>query len=470
MFDSNKICKLLNIKYPIIQGGMAWASDSNLACAVSEAGGLGIIGCGGRELEWAVNEINTAKRNTSHLVGLNVALRDSDAVNIVEIAIAHGIKVFTMGGANIYLKLISKYGEDVLIVPLVGSKMEAKLAERAGAKAIICEGQESGGSIGRLSLFSLLPQVVDAVKIPVIAAGGIADSRGMRAAFALGAQGIQMGTRFLASEESCISNDYKERILKARDTDSMVISSKIKSPTRVIKNKFAVDYVSQELKETSQDELLAMSRGRLRLAAKTDVDEGALHAGEIAGLIGDIKSASDIIEGIVLGFTTEEFLSCDDENSIDKRVLRYLRHKPPILLVDKVLDLKPGIESTTSLKLSEDKWFFNCHYPDYPVMPGSILLEAMSQTMTLVVTSMDKFNEEWGGVLLLSGISKAKFSKEALPGDELIISAKIDSFKRGIVKGEIRCEADSQLISTCEMTIVIPNAVKQFSNLMKGKK
>ena len=123
MFDSNKICKLLNIKYPIIQGGMPWASDSNLACAVSEAGGLGIIGCGGRELEWAVNEINTAKRNTSHLVGLNVALRDSDAVNIVEIAIAHGIKVFTMGGANIYLKLISKYGEDVLIVPLVGSKM-----------------------------------------------------------------------------------------------------------------------------------------------------------------------------------------------------------------------------------------------------------------------------------------------------------------------------------------------------------
>jgi enoyl-[acyl-carrier protein] reductase II len=470
MFEGNKICRLLNIKYPIIQGGMAWASDSNLACAVSGAGGLGIIGCGGRELGWAVNEIDKAKKISTHRIGLNVALRDSNAVNIVEIAIANGIKVFTMGGANVYLKLIPKYGEDVLIVPLVGSVMEAKLAERAGAKVIICEGQESGGSIGRLSLFSLLPQVVDAVKIPVIAAGGIADSRGMCATFALGAQGIQIGTRFLASEECCVSDEYKKRILKARDTDSMVIGRKINSPTRVIKNKFAVDYVSKERNETSQGELLAMSRGRLKLAAKLDVDTGALHAGEIAGLICDIKSARDIIEGIVLGFAKDVFEGYDDNSAPDERISRYLRHKPPILLVDKVLDLKPGIESRTSLKLSEDKWFFNCHYPDYPVMPGSLLFEAMSQTMTLVVTSMDKFNEEWGGVLLLSGISNAKFSREALPGVELIMSAKIDSFKRGIVKGNIRCEADGELICTCEMTIVIPNAIKQFSNLMKGDK
>jgi enoyl-[acyl-carrier protein] reductase II len=470
MFEGNKICKLLNIKYPIIQGGMAWASDSNLACAVSAAGGLGIIGCGGRELGWAVNEIDKAKRIASHRIGLNVALRDSNAVNIIEIAIANGIKVFTMGGANVYLKLIPKYGEDVLIIPLVGCVMEARLAERAGAKAIICEGQESGGSIGRLSLFSLLPQVVDAVKIPVIAAGGIADSRGMRAAFALGAQGIQMGTRFLASEECCILEEYKKRILKARDTDSMVIFSKINRPCRVIKNKFAVAYVSKEQNETSQGELLAMSRDRLRLAAEADVDAGALMAGEIAGLICDIKSARDIIEEIVFGFARNEFEECDDNSTTDERISQYLRHKPPILLVDKVLELKPGIESRTSLKLSEDKWFFNCHYPDYPVMPGTLLLEAMSQTMTLVVTSMDKFKEEWGGVLLLSSISNAKFSKEALPGVELIMAAKIDSFKRGIVKGNIRCDADGELICICEMTIVIPNAVKRFSNLMKGDK
>jgi 3-hydroxyacyl-[acyl-carrier-protein] dehydratase len=136
--------------------------------------------------------------------------------------------------------------------------------------------------------------------------------------------------------------------------------------------------------------------------------------------------------------------------------------------VDKFMELKHGIESRTSLELS--KWFSNCHYPDYPVMLGTLLLEAMSQSMTLVVTSIDKFNEDWDGGLLLSGISNAKFSREALPGDDLIMSAKIDSFKRGIAKGKITCEADGELISTCEMTIVIPNAVKRFSNLMKGDK
>jgi len=447
---------------------MAWASDSNLACAVSAAGGLGIIGCGGREIGWVVNEINKAEKVSAHSIGLNVALSDSNAVDIIEIAITNGIKVFTMGGPNIYLKLIAKYGEDVLIIPLVGSTMEAKLAERAGAKAIICEGQESGGSIGRLSLFSLLPQVVDAVKIPVIAAGGIADGRGMRAAFALGAQGIQMGTRFLASEECCILEEYKKKILKARDTDSMVIFSKIKRPSRVIKNKFAVEYISKEQNEGTQDDLLAMSRDRLRLAAESDVDAGALMAGEIAGLISDIKSSRVIIADIISDFAKDASGLCDDHSSIDERISQYLKHKPPILLMDKILELIPGVESKTSLKLNADKWFFNCHYPDYPVMPGSLLLEAMSQTMTLAVSSMDKFTEKWGGLLLMSGINNVKFIREALPGYELVMSAKIDSFKRGVVKGNIKCEAAGDLICACEMTIVIPNAVKQFSNLMKG--
>ena len=329
MFETNKVSSLLNIKYPIIQGGMAWATDSHLACAVSDAGGLGIIGCGGREPEWIIKEIEKAKEVSSRPIGLNVAMSDSDAVNIIEIAIAHGIKIFTMGGSNVYLKLISKYGEDVLIIPLVGSVMEAKLAERAGAKAIICEGQESGGSIGRLSLFSLLPQIVDAVKIPVIAAGGIADSRGMRAAFALGAQGIQMGTRFLASEECCIIEDYKKRILKARDTDSMVIFNKINFPARVIRNKFAVNYVKKEKNETSQSELMALSKGTLKLAAESDVDAGAMHAGEIAGLIGDIKSTRNIIEEIVTGFRADKSEGCNNDNEPDEKVSRYLNIPPP---------------------------------------------------------------------------------------------------------------------------------------------
>ncbi len=470
MFVNNRICKLLNIKYPIIQGGMAWASDSVLASAVSDSGGLGIIGCGGRKVEWVLDEIEKAKKTALHRVGVNVALRDSNAANIVEIAVESGIKIFTMGGAAIYLKLISKYGEEVLIIPVVGSVMEAKLAERAGAQAIVCEGQESGGSIGRVSLFSLLPQVVDAVKIPVIAAGGIGDSRGMRAAFALGAEGIQMGTRFLASKECGVLDEYKKRVLKARDTDSMVIFSKINSPARVIRNKFALDYTAKEKKEMSQDELLAMSRERLKLAAEFDADKGALMAGEISGLIRTIKSAREIVEETAGGFAADEFGVSSEKAEPDEQVSRYLRHKYPILLIDKVIELDPGVGSITRLTLDKDKWFFTCHYPDYPVMPGSLLLEAMSQTMTLIVTSMDQFENQWGGVLLLSGISKAKFKKEALPGAVLIISAKIDSFKRGIVQGSIICKSNDELICTCNMTIVIPKAVKQISNLIKGDK
>jgi len=456
----------LNIKYPIIQGGMAWSSDSKLASAVSDAGGLGIIGCGGRDSDWVLKEIDKSKKITSHRIGLNVALNDSNAINIVEIAIANGIKVFTMGGANVYLQLIQKYGDDVLIIPLVGNVMEAKLAERAGAKAIICEGQESGGSIGRQSLFCLLPQIVDAVQIPVIAAGGIGDSRGMHAAFALGAKGIQMGTRFLASEECCVSDEYKKRIVKARDTDSMVIFNKINYPARVIKNKFSVDYISQEKNGTSDDELLKLSKGRLRLAVESDVDSGAIMAGEIAGMIRDIKSVREIIENIVYSHAIDDIDIFKDTTIVDKRIPQFLKHTPPILLIDKILELKPGVECITSLNLNKDKWFFKCHYPDYSVMPGSLLLEAMSQTMTMVVTSMDKFNEEWGGILLLSSINNAKFRKEALPGLELLMTAKIDTFKRGIVKGSINCESGGAIICSCDMTIIIPNAVKQFSNLI----
>lgn len=448
---------------------MAWASSGKLASSVSNAGGLGIIGCAGRDSEWVLNEIDYAKNNTQNPIGLNVALNDDNAVSIIEIAVENGIKFFTMGGSHTYLKLISRFSKDVLIIPIVGSAIEAKLAERAGAKSIICEGQESGGSIGGLSLFSLLPQVVDAVNIPVIAAGGIADSRGLRAAFALGAEGIQMGTRFLASKECSVNDEYKDRIIKARDIDSMVISRKIKRPTRVLKNKFAVDYLSKEQIETDKAELSKLVRGRLRLAVESDVNLGAMHAGEISGLITDIKSAREIIEEIVTGYSNDNFEYATTE-TIDTEVSKYLKHKPPILLVDKILALEPGIESRTSLKLGENKWFFKCHYADYPVMPGTLLVEAMSQTMTLAITSMDDFDDKLGGLPLLSNINNVKFIKEALPGIELIMTAKIDSIKRGIIKGNIKCETDAGLICKSSMTIIIPNAIKQLSNQIRKEK
>ena len=460
MFEKNQVNDLLGIDYPIIQGGMAWSSDAALASSVSNAGGLGIIGCAGRDINWVLNEIKYAKSRTSNQFGLNVALNDDNAVDIVNIAVEHGIKVFTMGGAQTYLKLIPKFGEGVLIIPLVGSVIEAKFAERAGARLIICEGQESGGSIGKLSLFSLLPQVVDAVNVPVIAAGGIADGRGMRAAFALGAQGIQMGTRFLASKECSISDDYKQRILKSRDTDSMVISSKINRPTRVLKNKFAVDYQSREREENDHAELSKLVRGRLKLAVESDVDYGAMHAGEIAGLITEIKSARKIIDDIVLSYKSSSDVI--HSKSIDPEVAKYLKHQYPILLIDRILSLDPGVGCKTVLKLTHDKWFFDCHYPGHPVMPGTLLLEAMSQTMVIAITSLDTHIDDSEAGVLLNKVGNSKFIKGAFPGMELTFSAQIKSFKRGVITGIIFCEAEGDLICSSEQTIVVPKLINQF--------
>ncbi len=462
MFRKNQVNKLLGIKYPIIQGGMAWASNGKLACSVSDAGGLGIIGCAGREIDWVLNEIKYVKNNSKNQIGLNVALNDKNAVSIIEIAVKNNIKFFTMGGANTYLKLINKFNENILIIPLVGSVMEARLAERAGAKLLICEGQESGGSIGKLSLFSLLPQISDAVKIPVIAAGGIADGRGMRAAFALGAEGIQMGTRFLASEECSINQEYKNRIIQARDIDSMVISRKINRPTRVIKNKFAIDYLSKEQKIDDNGELSKLVRGKLKLAVESDVDSGVMHAGEISGLINDIKSTSKIIEEIVSEYYNTNCENSNDDNLINTEVLKFLKHRPPILLVDKIIDLKPGFECKTSLQLSENKWFFNCHYPGYPVMPGTLLAEAMSQTMVISITSTEDYKDDLKAGVLLNEISNLKLISKATPNMNLLFHAKIKSIRRGVVKGTISCKSDGKLICSSEQTLIIPSVVNQF--------
>ena len=177
-----------------------------------------------------------------------------------------------------------------------------------------------------------------------------------------------------------------------------------------------------------------------------------------------------VVEDLVFGYSSFDLKDSKNKEPIDLNISKYLKHKPPILLIDKILELDPGVKTKTSLELNEDKWFFNCHYPEYPVMPGTLLLEAMSQTMTLAITSINQHNDELEGLPLLSKINNVKFKKEALPGLKLIMNAQINSSKRGIVKGDVKCESDGNLICSCDMTIVIPNAVKKLSNHIRRKK
>jgi enoyl-[acyl-carrier protein] reductase II len=299
---NNTLCNLLAITYPILQGGMAWASDSKLACAVSNAGGLGIIGCGGRSSEWIMSEIKRAREATSKPIGLNFPLdtfSDDFVAYVIDEALKSDINIFTISGARRYSNILSQFSDRCIIIPIIGNVMEAKLCQRAGAKALVCEGQESGGTIGRLSTFSILPQVVDAVTLPVIAAGGIADSRGVKAAFALGAVGVQSGTRFLASLECNINQEYKQRIVKAKDTDTVVIYNSIDRRTRVIRNRFALEYLDSERRGENKEFLMLKSRDRLRIAAQESADYGALMAGESSGLIREIMPVSKIIQDLM---------------------------------------------------------------------------------------------------------------------------------------------------------------------------
>ena len=461
MFTNNRVLSLLGSDFPILQGGMAWASDAKLACSVSNSGGFGIVGCAGRQKPWVLKQIKYSKENTFKQIGLNVALSDCNASDVIKIAIDHNINVFTMGGANTYLKLISKYGSDVLIIPLVGSVIEAKIAERAGAQIIICEGQESGGSIGRLSLFSLLPQVVDAVNIPVIAAGGIADGRGMRAAFSLGAEGIQMGTRFLASNECSVIAEYKSRIVKARDTDSLVISRKINRPTRVVKNKFALDYLSKE-KNSDENDLKDFVRGKLKMAVESDANIGAMHGGEISGLIRDVKSCSQIIKDIINEFSSQFNFISQQNKKTDNQISKLLKHKPPILLVQRIDHLEPGCKCVASINLEDTDWFFKCHYPNYPVMPGALLIEAMSQVLVLAVSDGEKLSQANGPGVLLNKVSNAIFHKEVIPGMKIKIEANVISSKRGIINGAISCISGDDLVCSSEQTILIPSILRDF--------
>ena len=294
---NNSVCKLLNIKYPIFQGAMAWVSDSSLAAAVSNGGGLGIIAGANAPASLIREEIRKAKKLTNKPFGLNIMLLSDNADELANIAIEEGVKVITTGAGNPG-KYISKWKKaGIKVIPVVASVALAKRMERSGVDAIIAEGCESGGHIGKLTTMVLMPQVVDAVKIPVIAAGGIGDGRGVAASFMLGASGVQVGTRFLVADECTIHDNYKNAVIKASDIDTVVTGRITGHPVQVIKNKLAREYLKLENNKASIEELEEVGRGALKKAVKDgDVDDGSLMAGQISGLVNKTQSAKEIIE------------------------------------------------------------------------------------------------------------------------------------------------------------------------------
>jgi enoyl-[acyl-carrier protein] reductase II len=290
----------LGIKYPILQGGMAWIATHQLAAAVSEAGGLGIIAGGNLPGEVIREEIRKLKEMTDKPFGVNIMLLSPYAEDIVDIVCSEGVPVVTTGAGNPgkYIEKLKKH--NVKIIPVVPTVSLAKRLERQGVDALIVEGTEAGGHIGEISTMALIPQVVDEVNIPIIAAGGIADGRGFTAALALGAEAVQMGTRFVCSIEAPVHENYKEVIIKSKDRDALVTGRSTGFPVRHLKNSYTKEFIDLEKNGMDAMELEKLGLGRLKLAVREgDIKNGSLMAGQISGLIKEKKSCKDIIESIV---------------------------------------------------------------------------------------------------------------------------------------------------------------------------
>lgn len=292
-----KITELLGIEYPIIQGGMAWVAEHKLAAAVSNAGGLGIIGAASAPPEVVRDEIRKCRALTENPFGVNVMLLNPNADEVAKIIVEEGVKVVTTGAGSPskYMDMWKKAG--VKVIPVVASVAMAKMMERAGADAVVAEGMESGGHIGSTTTMALVPQVVDAVQIPVIAAGGIGDGRGLAAAFMLGAKAVQMGTRFVVAEESIVHENYKNKLIKASDIDSEVTGMTTGHPVRCLRNKMTKEYLRLEREGADFMELEKLTLGSLRNAVMDgDVVNGTVMAGQIAGLIKKTQSCKEIME------------------------------------------------------------------------------------------------------------------------------------------------------------------------------
>lgn len=301
---STVINEQLGIKYPIFQGGMAWVADASLAAGVSNAGGLGIIAAMNSNGEQLRAEIRKARELTDKPFGVNIMLMSPFVQEVAQVVVEEKVPVVTTGAGNPgkYMKAWNEAG--IKVIPVVPSTALAKMAERNGAFAVIAEGGESGGHVGDLTTMALVPQVVDTVSIPVIAAGGIADGRQVAAAFMLGAVGIQVGTRFLVAEECTISQEYKNKILKAKDIDTVVTGKRLGHPVRSIKNSFTREYTKAEYDSSnvSDEELEKMGLGVLRMAAREgEVSKGCVLAGQVASMVKKEQPAKEIIEELFEG-------------------------------------------------------------------------------------------------------------------------------------------------------------------------
>lgn len=292
-----RLCELLGIEYPIIQGGMAWVATAELAAAVSNGGGLGLIAAGGAPADVVREQIKKARELTDKPFGVNVMLMSPFAEEVMQVVIEEKPAVVATGAGNPakYIPALKEAG--IKVLPVIPSVALAKKMEKSGADAIIAEGTEAGGHIGELTTMVLIPQVVDAVSVPVIAAGGIADSRGAVAAFALGADGIQVGTRFICSTECIAHDNYKQAVLKAKDRDAVVTGRSTGAPVRALKNKLTREYERLEKEGASFDEIEQLGVGGLRRAfAEGDVEMGSLMAGQSAAMVNEIEPCADIIK------------------------------------------------------------------------------------------------------------------------------------------------------------------------------
>ena len=308
------ICDLLGIKYPIIQGGMAHVATAELVSAVANAGGLGFIGAGAAEADWVREQINLTRQKTDKPFGVNILLISPFAEQVVEVVLEEKVAVVTTGAGNPGPYIPRFKGAGIKVMPVVASVALARRLERAGVDAFVAEGMESGGEIGQITTMALVPQVVDSVKVPVVAAGGIADGRGLVAALALGAQGVQMGTRFVTSEECIAHPAYKQAILDASDRSTAISGQSTGYPMRALENKLTQEFLEKEKSGISMEELMEFGVGKVRLGLiEGDLENGTLLAGQIAGMIKEVKSVKVIIEEMV---TEAEAILAQLHNSI----------------------------------------------------------------------------------------------------------------------------------------------------------